>query len=138
MITVFADAGYWIAMYDRQDGLHQRARQVTRDLGQISIVTSEMVLVEFLNYASKGGEAARKRAVDAERSLRDNPNVEIVAQTGRQFRTAADRYASRIDQRWSITDCASFIIMAERGIAEALAYDHDFVQAGFRALLRED
>ena len=137
MITVFADAGYWIAMYDRQDELHQRARQVTYELSQISIVTSEMVLVEFLNYATKGGVAARSRAVDVELSLRDNPNVEIVQQTGRQFRAAADRYASRLDQRWSITDCASFIIMAERGIAEALVYDHDFVQAGFRALSRE-
>lgn len=137
MITAFADAGYWIAMYDRQDALHSKARQVTRELGQISIVTSEMVLVEFLNYASKGGEAARARAVDAERTLRDNPNVEIVAQTGRQFRAAVDHYASRLDQRWSITDCASFIIMEQRGLTDALAYDRDFVQAGFRALLRE-
>ena len=54
MITVFADAGYWIAMYDPQDALHPKARQVTRELGQISIVTSEMVLVEFLNYARQG------------------------------------------------------------------------------------
>ena len=81
---------------------------------------------------------ARALAVDAERSLRNNPNVEIVAQTGRQFRVAADRYASRLDQRWSITDCASFIVMEQRGLTDALAHDRDFVQAGFRALLRED
>lgn len=37
-----------------------------------------------------------------------------------------------------ITDCASFLIMEERGITEALAYDIDFARAGFRALLRED
>lgn len=138
MKTVFADAGYWIAIYDRQDGLHRRAQQVTRELGQIRIVTSEMVLVEFLNYASKGGQVARSRTVDAERKLRANPNVDIELQTGRQFRAAADRYASRLDQHWSITDCASFLIMEERGITEALAHDRDFEQAGFRALLRED
>lgn len=137
MITVFADAGYWIAMYAHQDELHQIARRVTRDLGQIHIITSEMVLVEFLNYASKGGQAARARAVDAERRLRDSANVEIVPQTGRQFRAAVDRYAKCLDQRWSITDCASFIIMEQRSLTDALAYDRDFVQAGFRALLRE-
>ena len=138
MITVFADAGYWIAIYDPRDALHQKAIQVTRELGPVRIVTSEMVLVEFLNYASKGGELVRAQAVDAERKLRDNPNVDIKPQTGQQFRAAADRYASRPDQRWSITDCASFLIMEEREITEALAYDLDFVQAGFRALLRDD
>ncbi len=35
------------------------------------------------------------------------------------------------------TDCLSFVIMQERGIAEALTTDHHFQQAGFRAILRE-
>ena len=41
------------------------------------------------------------------------------------------------DQTWSLTDCASFLVMEERNITEALAYDPDFEQAGFTALLRE-
>ena len=49
-----------------------------------------------------------------------------------------NRYVSRLDQRWSVTDCASFLIMEELGITDALAYDRDFAQAGFRPLLRED
>lgn len=36
----------------------------------------------------------------------------------------------------SITDCASFCIMQQQGIQEALAYDRHFEQAGFIALLR--
>ena len=36
-----------------------------------------------------------------------------------------------------LTDCISFVVMEERGITDALAYDQHFVQAGFRALLRE-
>ena len=51
---------------------------------------------------------------------------------------AVERYAARPDQTWSLTDCASFIVMEERNIVEALAYDKDFKQAGFSALLRED
>ena len=72
------------------------------------------------------------------RELEDNPDVEIVPQTDTQFRTAVERYASRSDQRWSLTDCASFLLMEERGITEALAYDRDFEQAGFIALLRDE
>ena len=40
------------------------------------------------------------------------------------------------DQRWSLTDCSSFLLMEQRGISEALAYDRDFEQAGFIPLLR--
>jgi predicted nucleic acid-binding protein len=38
-------------------------------------------------------------------------------------------------QRWGLTDCASFLIMEEKGITEALSADRDFQQAGFNALL---
>ena len=47
-----------------------------------------------------------------------------------------DLYGSRLDQTWSLVDCSSFVLMEERGIQDALAYDVDFVQAGFNALLR--
>ena len=57
-------------------------------------------------------------------------------QTAAQFRAAVERYTERPDQAWSLTDCASFIVMEERGITEALAHDRDFEQAGFTSLLR--
>ena len=68
--------------------------------------------------------------------LEARPDVKIVSQTDAQFRAAVKRYATRPDQTWSLTDCASFLIMEERNITEALAYDRDFEQAGFIALLR--
>ena len=74
--------------------------------------------------------------MDAVRAISSNPNVEVVAQTSIQFREAFDLYASRTDKEWSLTDCASFNLMRERGVAEALAHDHHFEQAGFVALLR--
>jgi predicted nucleic acid-binding protein len=40
------------------------------------------------------------------------------------------------DKEWSLTDCASFALMRQRGVSEALAHDHHFEQAGFIALLR--
>ena len=45
-------------------------------------------------------------------------------------------YRQMLDKEWSLTDCASFALMKERGIAEALAHDRHFEQAGFVALLR--
>jgi len=37
----------------------------------------------------------------------------------------------RPDKRYSLTDCVSFVVMRERGIAEAFAFDRHFEQEGF-------
>ena len=136
MKVVFADAGYLIANLDDRDPLHERAKTVAAELGLFRIVTTQMVITEVLNYVSRGGEYLRSLAVQVVQDLMDNLDVEIVPQTDAQFRAAVERYASRCDQRWSLTDCASFLVMEERNITEALAYDRDFEQAGFVALLR--
>jgi predicted nucleic acid-binding protein len=53
-----------------------------------------------------------------------------------QFEGALRRFEERIDKNWSLTDCASFLIMEAEGIEGALTYDQHFVQAGFQALMR--
>ena len=136
MRVVFADAGYWIAMLDPTDGLHEKAQTVTEQLGPCQIVTTEMVLVEVLNFFSSRGEHSRQLAGETVTDLRTGPGIQVVAQTSDQFESAVERYASRLDQQWSVADCASFLLMEERDIKEALAHDHNFEQAGFVALLR--
>lgn len=49
MRTAFADAGYWIALINPDDDLHDRAKSVSASLAPLRIVTSEMVLTEVLN-----------------------------------------------------------------------------------------
>ena len=107
------------------------------DLESVAVVTTQMALAEALNHLSREGGQLRYLAVQMVRELEDNPDVEIIPQTGSQFRATVQVYSARNDQTWSLTDCASFTVMEERGIIEALAYDRDFEQAGFIALLRE-
>lgn len=135
MRIVFADTGYWIALTNPDDELHESARLVAERLGEFHIVTSEMVLVEFLNFMSKLGEYKRMLAVDVLREILNDPQVDVVSQTSQQFRDAVDLYEARPDQRWSVTDCSSFLVMREMGITEALAHDLDFAQAGFAVLM---
>ena len=137
MAPVFADTGYWIAVSLPGDQMHARASAMAVAYDEAKVVTTQMVLTEVLNHFSGMGPGHRLNAVQLLEDLEDNPNVEIVPQTDAQFRAAVERYASRSDQRWSLTDCASFLVMEERGVTEALAYDRDFEQAGFVALLRE-
>lgn len=134
MKTVFADTGYWVAILNPQDRLHAKAGEVSKTLGKFRILTTEMVLAELLGALSK--VPLRSFAIKGVEAIRSNPNVEIVPQTSLQFLSAFDRYRGAVDKEWSLTDCASFVLMRERGITEALAHDHHFVQAGFVALLR--
>jgi predicted nucleic acid-binding protein len=137
MQSVFADADYWVAVFNPREELHAIATRVTQSLQSVHIVTSEMVLVEVLNFFHKGGDALRAFAVGAVEKIVKDPNVTVVPQTRDQFRRALQRFKDRPDKKWSLTDCASFLIMEERGIKEALTHDHHFQQAGFLALLRD-
>jgi uncharacterized protein len=52
MERVFADTGYWIALLNPRDDLHQKAYATSREYSPNQLVTSEMVLTEFLNSFS--------------------------------------------------------------------------------------
>ena len=137
MRTVFADTGFWIALWNPSDQLHRRALAISDELSSVLILTTQAVLFETLNYFRAMGGFRRRVVAQMVLDLEANPGVEIIHQTAAHFQAAIERYAARPDQRWSLTDCASFLVMEERGIGEALAYDRDFEQAGFVALLRD-
>jgi len=138
MNKVFADSGYWIALSRSSDALHQKAQYLARQFRDYKIVSSELVLVEYLNDMSKLGGGYRRMAVEAVKRLRNDRNVEIIPTTSQQFWEAVQYYDSRRDQRWSLVDCSSFLIMKELKIQNALAHDRDFWGAGFRPLLRDN
>jgi predicted nucleic acid-binding protein len=137
MKTVFADTGYWIALLDRQDTLHNKAVELSKTIAPCRIMTTEMVLTEVLNYFAQRGRFLRTATVAMIQKLDDNPAVEIVVQDSDLFQQGLTLYRQRPDQAWSLTDCASFCVIQQNSILEALAYDKHFEQAGFVALLRD-
>jgi uncharacterized protein len=137
MKEAFADTGYWIALINPRDPLHAKVKYVSKELGQVIIVTSEMVLTEFANYFSGYGTGLRAIVAKTIDDIRSDPNVRLVPQTSIQFQEALNMYRLYLDKQWGLTDCVSIQIMRERKIKEALAHDAHFVQAGFKVLLRE-
>ena len=135
--AIFADTGYWIASTDPRDELHEKARQVAQQYKSRRIITSELVLVEFMDGMAKRGVWGRQKAVELIERVHNDPNVDIVPMTTEQFRAALRRYWRHLDQRWSLTDCVSFLIMERLLLRDALAHDRDFAAAGFRPLLRD-
>jgi uncharacterized protein len=134
---VFADTGYWVALLNPRDELHDKATKLSKSLNPVHIVTSEMVLTEVLNDFSKRGDYLRKVATELIDRINKNPNITVISQTSQQFKQGLELYKNRLDKNWSLTDCVSFKIMEQIGVYEALAYDKHFEQAGFKALLRD-
>ena len=135
MKQVFVDTSYWIALLNPRDHLHARVLDVSRGLPQVRLITSEMVLGELLNGLCEFGPL-RMAAAEAAEAIRTDASLTLVAQTTEQFQGALKLYQKSTDKNWSLTDCASFLIMGERGITTALTHDRHFIQAGFEALLR--
>ena len=138
MSDYFGDASYWLALVDESDQYHEVATQYSTLLAleNARIITSQMVLNEVLTPRSGTTPERRQDTVGLiDRILRD-PNVHVVPQLPEQFEEALLLLRARaLDKEWSITDCASFLVMERFNIWEALTNDHHFEQAGFTAML---
>ena len=139
MRVVFADTFYWAALTSSQDASHESAIAFGRTLGPtVSIVTTQEVLVEYLNYFSGWGTHFRRKATEVVEGIRQNPFVHVAPQTSDSFLAGLALYRDRSDKAYSLTDCISMVTMLREGLSDALTDDHHFVQEGFRAVFRGD
>lgn len=95
MDRAFADTGYWIALLSPRDELHSKAVSFARQFESAEVVTSEMVLVEFLNTFSDRGPHLRFAASGLVHSARSSPRVRVIPQTADLFGRALIRYQER-------------------------------------------
>jgi uncharacterized protein len=130
MSEVFADTAYWIALLNPHDDLHDKALTAPAARTATQLVTSDVVLTELLN-AFSGSPHLRSVAVQAVTALFAEARVVVEPQTRVLFTAAVERYGARLDKTWSLTDCASMLIMERRRIADVLSSDRQFEQAGF-------
>lgn len=133
--SVFVDTAAWIALLITRDELHAQATDVMQNLREknAKLVTSESVLTEFANALSPIKN--RQKAVSFIDVLRSLPNIEIIYSNSELFDKSLKLYRERPDKVWSLTDCASFVIMNETRIKYAFTSDKHFEQAGFTKLL---
>ena len=127
----FGDASYFIALFNPGDPHHFAANRFRREPN--FIVTTNLVVTEFLNSTAKGFK--RLAAASEVRDWLTDPTMRIVAFDQPLMIRAVRLYEQRSDKNWGLADCASFVVMDDLGIRQALTADHHFVQAGFEALL---
>ncbi len=131
---ILLDTGYFIALFTPTDELHARATSWSHHVNERLIVT-EYVLVETVNFFSRPKDRASVHQIIDH--VQANPFCEIVPASAELFQAGLELHRERPDKDWSLTDCISFVVMNQRSVKRALAYDHNFEQAGFEALLRQ-
>lgn len=138
MRPIFVDSSYYIALMSGRDGLHARALELSEYLKtarDVSLTTTDAVLVEVLTRASKFGPHSRTVAAAFAQRVTDDPRVVVLPQSGALFDAGLDLYRHRTDKAYSMTDCMSMVVCRDRRIREVLTADHDFEQEGFAILL---
>ena len=69
-------------------------------------------------------------------SVRADPLFEVVGYEPAVYQAGFELFIARPDKAWSLTDCISFAVTAERQLSAALTADHHFEQAGFHAVFK--
>lgn len=133
MREVFADTFYFIAVLGRDVDARRTALAAGADRNR-RMVTAAWVLTEVANFLHRPHE--RQAFVESVGALSRSRQVVLLRCDDDLWRRGLAFYGSRLDKEWSLTDCISFEVMAERGITDALTGDHHFEQAGFNSLLK--
>lgn len=132
MIERFADAFFFLALGNPKDPAHARSKSYLPSLARDRIVTTAWVLTEVADaLASPKNRPAFARLL----TMLEKRNAVIIEPTAELFNQGIGLYLRRPDKSWSLTDCISFVVMADRGLTEALTGDRHFEQAGFKPLL---
>ena len=138
MTTVFVDTAYLVALARRHDQWHDAATTARDTLGEVSLVTTDEILTEFLTAMSNAGPGLREDASGTVRDILESGAIRVIAQTHQSFLDGVHRYERRLDKDYSLQDCISMNVMEAEGITEILTSDHNFEQEGFTILMKQD
>jgi uncharacterized protein len=129
-VEVFLDTGYLIALEDADDQDHEAAREHWRELPTPpALTTTTYVFDEVVTFFNSRGH--HRKAIEIGEVLLTSPSVRLMQVDEDLFRRGFDYLDRHQDKRYSLTDCISFVVMAERELATAFTFDQHFVQAGF-------
>ena len=131
MNALFADAFFFLALLNDRDAAHAKALAFE---GAAPLVTTGWILMEVGDALS--APENRDAFLRLLALLRESPDARIIPLSEELFARGVELFRQRPDKEWSLTDCISFVVMADAGVSDALTGDHHFEQAGFRALLK--
>ncbi len=129
---IFVDTGAWIALALSRDPLHARARDTWARLqaGGASLHTSVPVVLETFTFLDR--HATRSVALAWKDSVTRLRRLRILPVTTGDLQRAWAWFDRPELHKLSAVDATSFVVMSERRIRVAFAFDTHFAAAGFR------
>jgi predicted nucleic acid-binding protein len=132
---ILVDTAYLLALLLPRDSLFQRAQAWAQAVSETLVVT-HYVLLEAANALSSPLDRPKFHTLMTR--MQADTQIEVVPASAALWEAGLRLHEQRPDKTWSLTDCIFFVVMEQRGIRQALIFDHHFEQAGFEALLRRD
>jgi predicted nucleic acid-binding protein len=116
----FADTSYLLALLNPDDEFYDSATALSVALDEV-VVTTMWVLTELGDALHRGRN--RETFVRFLDMLSEHEDFEVVPASPELFQRGVELFRARSDKEWSLTDCISFVVMAEKGLSEALTGD---------------
>lgn len=131
---VFVDTGAWIALALTRDPLHARARAAWTQLQAdgARCRTSVAVVLETFTFLDRN--TTRDVALAWKESLRSVPHFRVIPCGVKDLEQAWVWFDRPDLHKLSAVDAISFVLMRQRGIRIAFAFDSHFATAGFRMI----
>ncbi len=127
---VFVDTGYLVALEDADDANHPAAREHWDGLRVLpALTTTSYVRDEAVTFFNVRGY--HRKAVELGERLLGSPSVLVVHVDETLLRRGLRLLRERPDKRYSLTDCVSFVLMRDRELTVAYAFDRHFEREGF-------
>jgi uncharacterized protein len=127
---LLADTSGLLALVLRDDRHHADAAAFVRRHQGARFILTELILVEVTTRLR--ALAGAERAVGVARSLLESRRYELIFIDSDLLTGALGQMLRFADKRLSLTDCASFELMARLRLDSAFSFDRDFRRAGFR------
>ena len=134
---VFVDTAGFLALWDASDEHHFRALHLQSGLASSKrqLVTTDYIVDETVTLLLVRHSHAA--ASDFLETVTATEWIRVEWVDSDRFHAAADLFTDHKDKEWSFTDCVSFALMREFGLADSFTTDHHFRQAGFNPLLEK-
>lgn len=135
---IFVDTAGWASAFVRSEPFHAKAASLLRQwqAGGSRVVTTNYVLAELAALLTSPLRVPRPQQAAILERIRLAPWVEVIHIDEALDASAFQLFKDRPDKLWSLVDCASFVVMQQQGVSDALTTDQHFEQAGFVRLLK--
>ncbi len=126
---IFVDTSYWVAYRNRRDPHHADAVGLLEQHARSALLTSNHVRGETWTYLRrKSGHRAAVEFLDA---LAASPRITVTTISSEQEQAAIAWLRQHDEREYSYVDATSFVLMRHLRISEVLAFDGDFLAAGY-------